>query len=200
MATKKKNVNTQKTSATKMQPKETNIKVTEEPERIIKPKNYIILVAVFIVTFIAVILLRNWYIAYRDYQLTIPVLKDKLNEVTIAELDTYLIENTDAILYIEVSEDENSREVADDLYDIVKERELTERVVYMNISSIQDKEVFFEDFNNKYNDSDEELTSYPALVLFYEGKIEKYVSRTANQSLNIGDIEQLFDEYELEGE
>lgn len=200
MATKKKNVNTKKTSATKMQPKETNIKVTEEPERIIKPKNYIILVAVFIVTFIAVILLRNWYIAYRDYQLTIPVLKDKLNEVTIAELDTYLIENTDAILYIEVSEDENSREVADDLYDIVKERELTERVVYMNISSIQDKEVFFEDFNNKYNDSDEELTSYPALVLFYEGKIEKYVSRTANQSLNIGDIEQLFDEYELEGE
>ena len=171
----------------------------EEPERNIKLKNYVILISIFLATFLVVIILRNQYIQYRDYQLTIPVLKDKLNEVTVAELDTYLIENTDAIIYIEVSEDENSRKVASDLYEVVKRRDLTERVVYLNISSVEDKEEFFNNFNEKYCDEGKKLSNYPALVLFYEGKVESYVSRTENQELNIGNVEQLFDQYELEG-
>lgn len=196
MATKNKNVNNK---VSKKQPPVAKEKIVEEPTRVIKIKNYIILGTIFIVTLLIVILLRNWYISYRDYELTIPVLKDKLNEVTVAELDTYLIENTDAIIYIEVSEDENSREVAEDLYEVVKERGLVERVVYLNISSVEDKERFFKDFSDKYM-LEGSLKNYPALVLFYEGKVEKYVSKTESQNLNIGNIEQLFDEYELEGD
>ena len=174
-------------------------KKTEEPERNIKLKNYVLLISIFLATFLIVIILRNQYIQYREYQLTIPVLKDQLNEVTVAELDTYLIENTDAIIYIEVSEDENSREVASDLYEVVKRRGLTERVVYLNISSVEDKEEFFNTFNDKYCDEGKNLSNYPALVLFYEGKVESFVSRTEDQDLNIGNVEQLFDQYELEG-
>lgn len=170
--------------------------VAKEEIRVIKPKNYIILAIIFIFTLILVVGFRQWYISYKNYELSISVLKDKLNEVTIEELDTYLAENLDAILYIEVSEDENSREVAEKLFDIVKEKSLTERVVYLNISSVKDKEKFLREFSTKYSD-EINLEYYPALVLFYEGKIESYVSRNKNQTLNIGDIEQLFDEYEL---
>lgn len=199
MATNKKNGNRKNKKETSVKNAEVEKEISkQEPERQIKLKNYLILGLIFILTLFVVIALRKWYISYENYQLTIPVLKGKLNEVTVAELDNYLTENDDAIVYIEVSEDANSREVAEGLIDVVKKRELTERVVYLNISSIEDKDKFFKDFSSKYIQS-EKLEYYPALVLFYEGKVEAFVSRTKNQSLNIGNIEQLFDEYELEG-
>ena len=190
-ATQKRNI-TKEVSVTKNE-----IEKTEE--RIIKPKNYLILALIFLATLGLVIGLRDWYNAYRAYELKTSVLKDKLTEVTLTELDTYIAENTDAIIYIEVTEDENSREVANDLVNVIKKRELTGEVVYLSLSSVEDKDSFFNEFNQKYA-VDEKLGNYPALVIFKEGRVEDFVSRTDKQSLNIGDIEQLFDEYEVEGE
>lgn len=171
----------------------------KKEERTIKPKNYLILLLIFLLTLGIVIGLRAWYNAYRTYELKTSVLKDKLTEVALTELDTYIAENTDAIIYIEVTEDENSREVASDLVDVIKKRELTGEVVYLSLSSVDDKNSFFDEFNKKYA-SNIKIENYPALVIFKDGKIEALVSRTSKQNLNIGDIEQLFDEYELEGE
>ena len=182
--------------------KKEKIKVSEAKTRPkIKSKNYLILILIYIVTSFLVLLLRNWYISYRDYQLTIPVLKGQINEVTVAELDHYITANSEAIIYIEVSEDENSREVAKKLIDVVKERNLVDKIVYLNLSSVEDKESFFEEFNNKYNKNNKnKLINYPALILLIDGEVESFVSKTEKQNLNIGDIAQLFDEYELEGE
>lgn len=194
MATKRqqtntKNVNSKKTVATKQ----------KEEVRNIPFKNYFIVFAIFIVTVFCVLLLRHWYISYENYQLTIPILKDKITEVTVNELDTFLAENLDPIVYIEVSEDENSREVAKDLIEVVKKRNLTERVVYVNLSSVENKDAFFADFTAKYM-NDSKLEYYPSLLIFSEGKVVAYVSRTERQALRISDVEQLFDEFELEGE
>lgn len=193
MATKKKTTNN---STTK---KEKVVKVEKEEVRKIRPKNYIVLGAIFLATFALVFLLRFWYNAYRDYKLTIPVLKGTLNEVTLAELDHYITANPDAVIYIEVSEDENSREVAKDLKNVIKERNLANKVVYINISSEEDKTAFFENFSKKYMNN-EKLQHYPALVLFIDGKVDAYVSKTSKQELNVGDVEQIFDQYELEGD
>lgn len=193
MATKNKNTQTKKLT----NKKEINAQVNEE--RIIKPKNYIIVFSLFVLTVFLVLLLRHWYNAYKDYQLTIPILKDKITEVTVEELDTFLAENLEPIVYIEVSEEENSREIAQNLIEVIKKRNLTERAVYVNLSSIDDKESFFADFTAKYMEK-EKLTHYPAVVVFSEGKVLAFRSRTDKQPLNIGDVEQMFDEYELEGE
>ena len=192
MATKKETTNQKETK------KEVKKEVKEEVRKI-KPKNYIILGAIFLATLALVFLLRFWYISYQNYQLSIPVLKDTLMEITHDELDHYITANPDAVIYIEVSEDENSREVAKDLKEVIKERNLANKVVYLNISSIEDKDAFFTDFSKKYLEG-EVLTNYPALVLFLDGKIDAYVSKTNRQELNIGDIAQIFDQYELEGD
>ena len=170
-----------------------------EKEIKIKSKNYFILVGIFIATFALVFLLRYWYISYRDYQLTIPVLKDTLREITVAELDHYITATPDAVIYIEVSDDENSRKVAEGLKDVVKERNLANKLVYLNLSATEDKETFLKEFSDKYM-NDKKLSHYPALVLFIDGKVDAHVSKTSRQSLNIGDIAQIFDQYELEGD
>lgn len=194
MATKKQQTNTKSVSR-----KKTVATKQIEEVRVVPPKNYFIVLAIFVVTVFGVFLLRHWYISYENYQLTIPILKDKITEVTVNELDTFLAENLDPIIYIEVSEDENSREVAKDLIDVVKKRNLTERVVYVNLSSVENKDAFFADFTAKYM-TDSKLEYYPSLLIFSEGKVIAYVSKTEKQALRIGDIEQLFDEFELEGE
>jgi hypothetical protein len=188
MATKKKSTNKKEIK-----------KELKEEVRKIRPKKYLILGAIFLVTLALVFLLRYWYISYQNYKLSIPVLKDTLMEITHDELDHYITANPDAVIYIEVSEDENSREVAKDLKEVIKERNLANKVVYLNISSIEDKDAFFTDFSKKYLKEDV-LTNYPALVLFLDGKIDAYVSKTNRQKLNIGDIAQIFDQYELEGD
>jgi hypothetical protein len=188
MATKKKSTNKKEIK-----------KELKEEVRKIRPKNYLILGAIFLVTLALVFLLRYWYISYQNYKLSIPVLKDTLMEITHDELDHYITANPDAVIYIEVSEDENSREVAKDLKEVIKKRNLANKVVYLNISSIEDKDAFFTDFSKKYLKEDV-LTNYPALVLFLDGKIDAYVSKTNRQKLNIGDIAQIFDQYELEGD
>ena len=174
-------------------------KEKDDSLRKISSKNYIILIIIFIITLGLVFGLRNWYLSYKDYQLTIPILKGKINEVTDAELDSFLTENTDAIMYIEVSEEANSRAIAKDLYKVIKNRNLTERTVYLNLSSNSNREKFLNDFSKKYIDNGK-ITNYPALILFNDGKVQAFVSKSNNQDLNIGDIEQMFDEYEVEGD
>ena len=173
-----------------------NSKVTN---RKVSLKNYIILFVIFILTVIVVFGLRNWYVSYQKYQLTVPILKGELKEVTVEALDNYLIENDDAIIYIEVSDDENSRDVAKDLLNVLKKRDLTEKVVYLNLKDVKDKDAFFNSFNSKYM-VDGKIDNYPALVLFREGKVFASTYRKSKQYLDIGNIEQIFDEYELEGE
>lgn len=191
------------TKNNKSQPKKkinkNNFHKKVEEERVIKPKNYIIVGFLFLITVFIVMLLRFWYISYKNYQLTIPILKDKITEVTVTELDTFLAENPDPIVYIEVSEDENSREVAKKLLEVVKKRNLTERAVYINLSSVENKDAFFANFTAKYMEEGK-LEYYPAVVIFSEGKVLAYVTKTEKQNLNIGNVEQLFDEFELEGE
>lgn len=195
MATKNKNTNN------KVVNKEMKVSKEQQPSEVrkIKPKNYLILSGIFLLTLALVFLLRHWYISYRDYQLTIPVLKDTLKEVTVEALDHYITANPDAIIYIEVSEDENSREVAKGLKKVVKEKNLANKIVYLNISSLVDKESFLMDFSKKYIEG-EQLKNYPALVLFIDGKVDTYASRTSKQRLNIGDLAQIFDQYEIEGD
>ena len=195
MTTKKKSVNNKETKKQLVVTKEKQV----EEVRKISPKNYFILGAIFIGTFVLIFLLRHWYISYQNYQLTIPVLKDTLKEVTVDTLEHYITANPDAVMYIEVSDDENSREVASDLKKVIKERNLANKVVYINISSVEDKDAFLANFSKKYIDGDK-IENYPALVLFLDGKVDAYVSRTDKQRLNVGDIAQIFDQYELEGD
>lgn len=173
----------------------------EENPNIIKRKitasNYIALGITIVVTLTVVFGIRSWYISYQNYQLTIPILKDKLKEVNVNEIDDYLNDNPDTIIYIEVSDDENSRDVAKKLLDVVKKRNIADQVVYVNLLSTEDKDKFFKDFSTKYS-PENKIEYYPALLLLSDGKVVDFVSKTKQQKLSIGDVDQLFDEYEVE--
>lgn len=171
--------------------------IENEPTRRIGIQNYIAVIVIFLVTIGVVWGLRNWYISYQNYQLTIPVLKGTLKEIAVNEVDNYITENDDAIIYFEVSNEEESRKVSKGLIDIVKEKNLTDRVVYLNLSSLTDKDSFLKEFSSKYLEKE---INYPSIVVFNDGEASLFATKTKNKKLRASDIAQLFDEHEIEGE
>ena len=169
----------------------------KEEKRKVPFKNYIILLVICLVTIFLAFSIRNRYVSYQEYQLTIPVLKDKVYEVSTEELDSYLIAHPDAILYVQVNSDENSREVGKKLYKSLKKRNIVEESVYVDLSKV-DKDNFYKSFNKKYGNDKYNLNNYPAVILFSEGKIREIVSKEKKNKLTIDQIEQLFDEYEVD--
>lgn len=167
--------------------------------REIPVKNYIIVLAIFIVSFILIILGAKWYKNYREYQLTIPVISGYINEVSDEEIENYLLENRDTMLYIGASDDNNCRSLEKDLKNFIKKYNLRDQIVYIDLNKISDKDEFVSKFNSKYA-TNKKINKYPAFAIIQNGQIIDVVSKTKSQSLDIDDIEQLLEEYELLGD
>jgi len=177
-----------------------NKKVSKKEElKKIPVKNYIIVVIIFTISVVLAFFLRNWYISYQDYQKTIPVLEGVISEVRYNEIDNYIGDNQSVIIYIGVAEDDDCRELEKDLKKVIEKRHLKDKIVYFNISDVADKELLLKEFNDKYSLGDK-IYAYPAIVLIEEGKIIDSRSKNASRNLLVSDIEQLLDEYEIQGD
>lgn len=178
--------------------KETNVNKKVE-RRKIPTKNYIIVGVIFALSIFLVFFLRDWYKSYQEYEKTIPVLTNVLSEVRYNEIYNYIGDNQSVIIYMGVADDEDCREVESKFKKVIEERHLKNKIVYFNITDVEDKELLLKEFNDKYATKDR-ISAYPAIILFEDGKIVDFKSKTANKNLLVSDIEQLLDEYEIEGE
>lgn len=176
-----------------------NIKEKKDTLKAIPKKNYIIVIAIFAITIILVFFLRSWYISYQDYAKTIPVLKGVISEIRYNEVHNYINDNQTAILYMGVADDEDCRNLEVDLKKIIQKRHLKDKIVYFNITDVQDKDLLLKEINDKYIVNDK-IYSYPAIMLFEDGKIVDFKSRNASNNLLISDVEQILDEYEIHGD
>ena len=79
---------------------------------------------------------------------------------------------------------------------ILKRRNIKD-FVYLNITDVESKVEFFEDFNDKYA-TNIEVNNYPAVIIISDKKIVDLVQK-GDKYLNVSNIEQLFDEYEVTG-
>ena len=161
-------------------------------------KNYIIVVIIFIASISLAVFLRGWYMSYQNYEKTIPVLDGVISEVRYNEIHNYIGDNQSGIIYIGVADDENCRELEEDLIKVIEKRHLKDKLVYFNITDVEDKELLLKEFNDKYVTGDK-IYAYPAIILIEDGKVVDFISKNASQNLLISDVEQLFDEYEIQG-
>lgn len=167
-------------------------------EKKIPKKNYIKLLIICAFTLGVVFVLRAWYVSHLEYQKTIPVIDGVISEIKYNEFDTYIIENQDVVIYIGASEDMNCREVEAKFKEYIIENELREEIIYLNISDSEDRETIISEINTKYGDTNSiTIDSYPALLLFKEGKIYDAVSKQGYNQLAFGEMARLLEEYEV---
>ena len=161
----------------------------------IPKKNYMILAAIIFFTLAVAITTYIVYNNQKNYENNIPVIRGKMSEIEAKDIDEYLRENPNSLLYIGVASDSNSRHLEEKLLNLKDRKNLD--ILYVNISNLDNKKVFYEIFNRKYGNG-YVLSNYPAFIIIRDGKVFDMRERT-NNDLYIGDIEQLIDVYEIEG-
>ena len=137
--------------------------------------NYIIVIAIMLVSMFSIILLRNLYVTREENKLSIPVLRDVLmHELTSSEVDNYINENPDVVMYIGVSKDKKCRSFESDIKSYLINNNLGYDIVYVNLDS-DEVDSFFNSFNENYG-GDNRLNQYPAFVSIKNGKLEDILS------------------------
>ncbi|OLA33742.1 MAG: hypothetical protein BHW38_06540 [Firmicutes bacterium CAG:321_26_22] len=136
-------------------------------EKEIPFKNYIILAVILIFTILLVVYLFNWQSIYQKNKLQEPILDKYLMVINYNELDDYLVENKEAIVYVSVLNDEKIRMFENKFKNLIIKNDLNNKVLYLNLTN-ESVEI-----NKKYLSN---LSEVPTLIIFDEGKVVKSYS------------------------
>lgn len=144
-------------------------------EKEIPFKNYIILAVILIFTILLVVYLFNWQSIYQKNKLQEPILDKYLMVINYNELDDYLVENKEAIVYVSVLNDEKIRMFENKFKNLIIKNDLNNKVLYLNLTN-ESVEI-----NKKYLSN---LSEVPTLIIFDEGKVvENYSIKDNNYDI-----------------
>ena len=177
----------------------TKVNEKKEEKRVIPNKNYIIVAVIFVITIGFMFFLKKWYISYQDYENTIPILSGVISEVRYNEIDNYLSDNPSVVIYMGDTKDSDCREFELELKELLENKQIKDRVIYYNVTDVKNKKLLLKELNDKYVNNNK-ISSYPVVMIFEDGKVIDYKSKTASKNLNISDINLLFNEYDIYGE
>lgn len=158
-------------------------------ERIIPTKNYIIAAVISVLTLVIVLVLANYYQQQKAYQNEANTPMGFLSEIKSEELDNFLIENHDVMIYLANSDIDNSK-LQNKVKKIITKSEYSNDIVYLNMKNLT--EDFYTTFATKYfSDSlvNTNMTS-DSLLIIKEGKVINIINITAN---NLSDLKNVIE-------
>lgn len=119
-------------------------------------KNYIILAIILILSILAIIYFYRWYDAYENSSLSVPYMDKYLRIIKYNELDNYLMENRNTVIYVSKVQSEEIRLFEKKFKNIINTNSLNNTILYLNVSDKENKEIL-----SAYN-----ITSVPCIILF----------------------------------
>lgn len=137
-------------------------------EKEIPLKNYILLSIVLILTIVVVIYFFLWKNTYEKSKLQTPILDDYLLVINYNELNNYLVENKDAIIYVSKLNDESIRLFENKFKNIINKNNLNNKILYLDLTEELKENNMVKEINKKYG---KEMTEVPTIVIIKDGKI-----------------------------
>ena len=161
--------------------------VSMREEKQIPFKNYIILMVILILSIITIIYFYMWYGEIKENRIGTPIMNEYLNVINYNELDNYLIENKDVIIYVSVLNDD-TRKFEKKFKNIINSYSLNNSMLYLNLTDESNKNVNV--FMEKYD-----ILSLPCIIIFRNGKVYR-IYEIANKKY---DVELLISYFRIEG-
>ena len=158
-------------------------------------RNYIICILLFIVCFGLVLYLREVYKFNEAEQKKIPVIQGYISEIYNDDLEHYITENPDGVIYMCIANDENCRTFEREFKKLLKKDEYNDNLVYLNLIDV-DQDKFLEEFNSKYIYKVKLSKEYPAFVLFEDGKV-KSILQEKDKKLDIVKVKHFLELSEI---
>ncbi len=152
--------------------------------RKIPTRNYLIAVIVMILTLILTVVLAKFY--YDSTHPTDENYLEFLSEVKPEELDNYLVENHDIMIYVTDSET-TDKKIDFQVKKILTKNDYIKDVVYLNLNGLD--EDFYNKFSSKYNINSSSIVNN-TLIIIKEEQVKKVINLNDN---NVKQIHKYID-------
>lgn len=160
-------------------------------KRNIPRKNYLIVILMAIVVVTLVLYLAKLYTNSKVDQKH-SLMSDYLSNVTVQELDNYLLENPNIIIYWADNEDLSNKRLENDLKKYLIKHDLQRNFIFINTNGLNEDEIHKiadKYLNSELKNKNINLKIMPNLILVEDGKIVD-VLYTYEQSMSIGGIKE----------
>ena len=144
----------------------------KEELRVIPKKNYFILGVVLLLTVLAVYYFYMWNKAYNESKINEPVLDKYMTVINYNELEDYLIENPDTIIYTSILEDKDIRSFENRFKNYIRNDKLDHEVLYMDITGEIKNSNKKNEIMNKYSVEYANILDIPNVMVFENGKLK----------------------------
>lgn len=143
-------------------------------------KNYVILGVVIVVTIFILNYFYMWVDVYKESKINIPIMDKYMTVINYNELEDYLVENPNTIVYVSVLENDTIREFEKKLKIKYKNKQVENELLYMNITDDIDKSNISNEMNNKYSLNNLSMTNVPVVLVFKDGLLKSIYSISEN--------------------
>lgn len=143
--------------------------------REVPKKNYLYLFLILLGSFLFLIYLYKWYETYNETKLNTSIMNNYLTVINYNELDNYIIENKDAVIYVSILGNEDITKFEKKFKNIISEYNLKNDILYLDIS------------NENINSATKRLSieeEFPYLVVYTNGVITDTYSINENKYSN----------------
>lgn len=147
-------------------------------------KNYIYLGLIFLITILVLYYIYLWYQTYREDVLSKGIINEYLTVINYNELDSYIAENGDAVIYVSKLGDDQINKFESKFRNTVVDNNLRNHILYMDvtnedISSVSKKLEIDSNLPYLVVYTDGEVTSKYSIVKneYSTKKVEKYLNR-----------------------
>lgn len=155
-------------------------------------KNYILLFILFGSCIFLTIYFCKLYNVYEEYEREIPVIRDSLSEITPVDLEHFVIDTPETIIYMCTANDDACRNFENDLKKFVQRNNLSDNIIYLNLTGVNNEE-FINGFNQKYNYKIKLNGHYPAFVAFEDGKVVSILQGSKNKKITISKLQNFLE-------
>lgn len=154
-------------------------KMTKEL-RVIPKKNYIILTVVVVVTILLTYYFYMWVNAYNENKINKPILDKYMEVINYNELDNYITENPNSIIYVSVLENEKIRNFEKKLKNVLKNKEMDSMILYLDITDDIKKRNVKKEMIDRFSINSISMVDVPCVLVIKDGKLNSIYSVTAN--------------------
>lgn len=160
-------------------------------------KNYIYLGIIIFVTIIMLFYFYLWYLTYEESKLNNQIMDRYLQVINYNELDDYLIENKNAIIYVSILEEQNIRNFEIDFKETIIDNSLKKEILYLDLTDIYNDKKEKDKAIKKYKINNKNISNLPCILVFKEGKLKEIYDIKEN-NYNLDKVEDFLEEEGLE--
>lgn len=134
----------------------------KEETRKIPTKNYVYLIIILLISLLLLFYIYRWYETYKESKLNTSILNNYLTVINYNELEDYIIENKNAVIYVSILGNEQINKFESSFKNTIIDNELKKSILYLDITN--------EDINSVENKLkiDEKL---PYIIVYTNGEI-----------------------------